>query len=230
MEVKIYQTFFDMAQLPMLDHAFIPYDNLDNKQPQLREYPLLKKMVENNCDYTGRLGMVSWRWRDKCKVSGAEYIEWIKKNPGYDVYHISPFTPTNFNNIFTQGFHHHKGMDLCFQRICELMDINFDFERQYDRKYFITCHYYVTSVSVLNKLVQFMERIYDLSLSDAALYKFMHEQSSKHYDFKNSTAQVINFSFVMERIPSLFFLLNQEYSIYEYLNNKPRHIPSVLRR
>lgn len=77
-KIIVYQIYFDNEQIPLLDPNFIPYDNTNNPNPQLREYyvwrelfPKFKKDMLNLCavDY---YGIVSWKFIEKTNLSGLD--------------------------------------------------------------------------------------------------------------------------------------------------------------
>ena len=105
MNLKIYQAYYDEAQLPNLDPVFLPFDNTNNSTPHLREYPMWQKLYEEHKDTDAHWGLMSWRWLQKTNLPPAQFRDWILANPGYDVYHIDPFPdlPNQYMNIWTQG-------------------------------------------------------------------------------------------------------------------------------
>jgi hypothetical protein len=212
MDIKIYQTYFDQSQLGVLDPSFIPFDNTSNEQPLLREYPLLKKLHEQNANFDGYWGMTSWRWYEKTKLSGAQFISWVQDNPGYDLYHVNHYPKYRDKNIFWQGEHCHGGMLDCLRRIITILGYNnFDFDVKYPREYFITCHYYVATNAVWDRLIDFFNKCVEVSNQDKQVYEYMHVGKTRH-----RSEHIINFSFVMERLPALYLLLHQDIRIKEY--------------
>lgn len=89
--MKIYQIYYKEEQKPKLDPDFIPWDNTANPHPELQEWyiwdQIFPQCMEEKEDYWGA---VSWKFKDKTNLSGRQFTDFIKANPGYDVYFVNP--------------------------------------------------------------------------------------------------------------------------------------------
>lgn len=227
MEIKIYQNYYLEEQKQYLDPAFVPHDNLENKQPELHEYPILKKLQKENESISDEdlWGLVSWRWTEKTRTSGSKFINWIQSTPGYDLYHLNYdlHSPRRENNIIIHGEKNHAGLLSYFQRLSQLMKWDLDLKSKYDRKYFITCHYYVMNNNRWNEWITFLDNCLEVSYNDELLNHYIKHTTSKRYG-KN----VPNFCFVVERLICIHCIL-RNLNVIEY-HESNKHIPSRLRK
>lgn len=225
MEIKIYQNYYLEEQKQYLDTAFIQYDNTDNKEPELREYPILKKLQQKHCNDDLYWGLVSWRWEEKVKVDGKNFIQFIKNNPGYDLYHINydHKGAQNTKNFLEHGELHHKGMRKYFQVLNGMMNWNLNTSQQLEPKYFITCHNYVMHASIWTRWMEFIDECLRISYNDEKLNSYLMVETSQRYG-----KRIPNFSFVVERLIVLFCLL-ENLKVIEYFEST-KHIPNRLRK
>jgi len=207
MNLQIYQTYYDPAQLSKLDSSFIPFDNTENKEPNLREYPMWKKLFEQHKDSDAHWGLMSWRWHEKTKIAGYQFKKFIEMNEGYDCYHFDPFANlfTQYKNLWVQGEQWHPGMLKYANKLFQKLGIKEKAEElQYEREDFGTCNYYVANSNYWNNLLKFMDYCIELSKQDEEMNKYIF------VDGRMYNGHVIpNFSFVMERLFSLHNHLNK---------------------
>lgn len=208
MRIRIYQSFYKPEQYFHLDRYFIPINNLENKDAALREYPILCKLHQKNENFDGYWGLVSWRFKEKCNITGEEFAEWIESNPGYDVYHFNHSwnAAETSPNMFVHGERYHKGITEYADRLLSKLGYNFSInDVEYPLNLFITCHYYVGNRKFWDHWMSFLETCIELSKMDKWMNKFLYEKNSTHRFEK-----VPNFCFVAERLVSLFLFLNQQ--------------------
>ncbi|MDF0604319.1 hypothetical protein HZU77_001475 [Neisseriaceae bacterium TC5R-5] len=115
MTVSIYQIQYANEIIGGFDPSFIKYDCRANSENEKREIAHMQKffdegMWKNNASQY--VGLVSPKFNDKSKLSGDEFIKWINKNPGYDVYFINPFPQLRYFhfNVWEQGEYWHPGL------------------------------------------------------------------------------------------------------------------------
>lgn len=222
----VYQNYYLEDQKSYLDPAFVPYNNTKNEHPELREYPILKKLHEKNKDNNVMWGLVSWRWKEKTCIDGIKFINWIQNTPGADVYHINHDLDhaAKEKNIFLHGEQHHKGMLKYFERLNYLMNWKLNFHNTYPPKYFITCHFYVMNSRHWAKWLKFLDKCLEVSYNDQSLNYFLRVETSPRYG-----KAIPNFSFVVERLIALYCLLNKDLVVNEYFESN-RWVPVALRR
>lgn len=231
MEVKIYQNFFLEEQKQHLDSAFIPYDNTKNEQPELREYPIFKKIFhELHKDSPDDLywGLVSWRWKEKTSIEGKDYIKWIYDNPGYDLYHLNHHKLAAKDiNCFVQGDKCHRGMLNYLKKLSNVIEIKFNFENKLEQKYFISSSHYVMNSKQWSQWLLFLEKCLDATRNHRELNQYVMATTKRYNN------NVLNITFVIERLIVLYALLN-DLSVASYIeyhtSTSDKHVPSVLRR
>lgn len=214
MRIKIYQPFYEAEQYATLDKAFIPYNNLKNTQAELREYPTLKKLHKKHINFKGHWGAFSWRFNEKAKIDGNQFINWVKSNPGYDFYHVNPYAwiPALHRNIITQGEEHHPGMTNFFNKAIKHLGYSINIaDADFYLDIFCLCHFHIANAKFWDRWFAFFDTIIELSEKDQEMYNYMYQQESDHRKEK-----IINYSFICERSISVFLYLH--YSDFKVLH------------
>lgn len=208
MNLKIYQSFFSQEQMALLERSFIPYNNLKNTNPELSEYPLILDLYSKNKNYDGYWGMMSWRFREKTNTSGEEFIKMIRRSMTHDVYHFNPFYEENtkYPNPFVQGEVHHPGMVNYTNRLLELMGYKIDIRNEiFDKEHFVYCSYYVGNQRFWEQWMAFQDAAMTISNKDQDLNVYLY-----HTYTNNRGRNMINFSFLIERLVGLFLHLYKD--------------------
>ena len=206
MRIGIHQIYYDRAQLPELEPAFIPYDNTANPNREWAEYHVFetefRKGTHKNFDYTG---FVSWKFRQKSRVSGDRFIEFMKSNPGADLYFINPFPMEEllFKNVWLQGEFYHPGILEFSQEILRRAGYDLDLQSwQQPRETFAFCNYWAGNEKFWHGYMEFTGKIADIlriGLSDSES-SFLHSLASRTNNFSY-------IAFIMERMFSVFIHL-----------------------
>jgi len=111
--IKIYQSYYLEKQIKTLDGHFIPYDVSNNPHPEFRETPVLIDLYNlgyhKDSNYTG---FFSHKFNQKSKLSGKVFLDFIRNNPGYDLYILNPFPQIAYQafNVWEQGEAFHTGI------------------------------------------------------------------------------------------------------------------------
>lgn len=207
--MKIYQSYYNRTQLPELSPDCISFDNTKNQEPTLREYPLFKKVYELEKDTGDYWGLISPRFKEKTLLEPKEFKEWIQNNPGYDVYYIDPFLDISvyFTNLWVQGEKWHPGLIKYFERLIELISpsqiITCD-TIIYHPDDFVTCNFFVGNKYFWDSYFSFVDSIIKISKNDTTLNHYMFEHKVVY-----NGAEINYFSFIIERLLSLFFYFYQ---------------------
>ena len=221
MNIKVYQSFYEEKQKEFIDPDFIPFDNLKNEHPQLQEIPLHREIYSINADSQDTIwGLVSWRWKDKAKINGKTFINWIEKNPGYDMYHMQPYAdvPIKYINPFVQGEIYHKGMIDYFQKLCNKLGADIDIANYEMNPYdFSYCTYWVGNRLFWYNWFTFFDHCMKITMEDDEMRKYVFEIGFLH---RPDSKLVLNYlPFVHERLISIYMLLtksNLKYLCYPY--------------
>jgi hypothetical protein len=199
-------------QFASLDKMFIPYNNMANDKPELREYPIILDLYSKNRHFDGYWGMLSWRFAEKTKISGKQLYDSILNNPDYDVYHVNPFFDevTKFSNPFTQGDCHHPGMIDFTNRLLNKMGYDIDINKEhFEKDNFIYCSYYIGNNKFWDQWIVFLETAITIANNDLELNAYLYDTGTNYRE-----RITINFPFVIERLVNLFlFIYKSEYKI-----------------
>lgn len=149
MAVRIHQIFYDVAQRPALDPAFAPYDNTTNPEPEWREYHVFQTAwLAGMCRPGDVTGFVSWKFTSKTGVPGRDFLAFIDRHPGHDVYFLHPHRvePRPFTNIWQQAEVHHPGIIGLAQRIFDAIGEPVDLAAlEQPREQVLFCNYWAGS-------------------------------------------------------------------------------------
>jgi hypothetical protein len=207
MNLKIYQCYYEESQLEKMNgDSFIPFDNTENKNPELREYVLWKKGYEMHKDEDCHWGIMSWRWLEKTKLPEIEFKEWITNNPGHDVYYMDPFLDVSviYPNLWVQGDIWHPGLKDFANRLFPKLGITKSVDDlYYDSRDFLTCGFFVGNQKFWTNFLEFVDRCIDICKGDEKLNYYMFEKKISY-----NGGEIPNFSFIVERLFSLYSYLN----------------------
>ena len=211
MNIKIYQAFYKPEQVTGLQAAFIPYNNIKNEQPMLREYPFILDLYEKHRHFNGYWGLVSWMFIHKTNLTSDEALSLITDNPGYDVYHFNAYTDIALYhaNPFSHGdMNYHPGMIQFMNRLLNKLGYpGVDLQHvKFKDNQFIYCSYYVGNQTFWDRWVPFMTTCVQVAESDPELNEYLHGYTSTHY----GKTDISNFSFVIERLVSLFAYMYED--------------------
>jgi hypothetical protein len=130
--VEIFQNYYQDGQQRRLDPAFQPNDGRRNANTHYRELGLFLRLYHSGlhgaADYTG---IVSPRFGEKTGKTGQEFIDFVRNNPGHDVYFINPFPQNAYYsfNVWMHGELCHSGLIGLAQRFFRKANIDFDITR-----------------------------------------------------------------------------------------------------
>lgn len=215
MHIKIYQSYFLQQQLENLDPAFVPYDNTSNEQPQLREYPLMRKIYDNEPSSVDHYwGLMSWKFAEKTNVTGQQFIEWMTQNAGYDMYFIHPLVALEnigrHRNPFIEAEQNNPGITEFIDAVmCDILNIKSHPIKtiSYHPRHFSFCSFYVGNCKFWDEWISFADHVIAEVKKNKKLNNFLFETTISHHEL-GKKVQLINFSFVMERLVNLFTYLH----------------------
>lgn len=217
MNLKIYQAYYDDSQIPFLESEFYPFDNTQNAVPGLREYPLLKKLFKENKDTDLYWGLVSWKWKEKTNLDAKEFKTWILDNPGYDVYHFDPHleVAATCNNLWSQD-----GYTDFANKLFPKIGINTRCENVvYRAEDFATCNYFIGNSKFWKEWFLYVDDILVMCSQDDDLYRMLYKEGRPYENVKNGVVEtnwIPNFTFIVERLVSLFFIQNRNIKVKKF--------------
>lgn len=209
MSIRIHQIFYDDAQRPALDPAFIPYDNRANPQPEWREYQVFRTAwLAGQCRDGDVTGFLSWKFAAKTGLRGADFLRFIDRNPGHDVYFAHParVEPRPFVNIWLQAEVHHPGIIGLAQRIFDSLGVAIDLSAlEQPRSQVLFCNYWAGNRRFWEAYMAFCEPVYQHILGglDDADRRLMWSRADREIDAPYAP-------FVMERMFSTLLAVSPE--------------------
>lgn len=195
----IHQIYYLPSQLPLLDPAFTPYDNIANENREFAEYHIFEKEYKAGKIADDALtGYVSWKFGDKTRLRGRQFLKFVAANPGYDVYFINPFPMQMkfFKNMWLQGEFYHPGILELSQRIFERAGYAIDLSAEVQkRETALYCNYWVGSKTFWEKYMAFIGPINNVLRSglDAPEKEKLHSIADRGNDFSY-------IAFIIERV------------------------------
>ncbi len=127
-KVCIYQTVLREASTE-IEPGFTPFDNSRNERPEWHEFWVFRQIFQQqlhlDATYTGN---VSGKFRQKARITGEEFLTFILKNPGYDVYFVDPYSynADMYRNVWYQGEIWHPGLMKIAQQVINNAGIRVD--------------------------------------------------------------------------------------------------------
>ena len=225
MDYKIFQICFEPRQMELVEYPLIPFDNIANEKPELREYWSFLKAKENgSTEGLDAWGFLGPRWEAKLKY-GADKIKYeIDSNPDNDVWIFNHARAVNAltYNVWEQGEFFHKGLRQVAEEALTIAGFNNSainaFMTEYNTCY---CSYFVARKEFWEDYIDFLSRIIvaldNLSEETKEIYN-----SSANYARDNTLNM---FPFLIERLFSTFLVLRHnkykihamqyDYSVYQ---------------
>lgn len=218
MTVKINQIYFKDEHEEHLDPAFHPYNNKENPFPHWAENYIIHNAYTNKLylesDYSG---YVSWKFQQKTTIDGETFINFIKDNPGYDVYFINPFPAEHYfyKNNWYHGESYHKGLFQFAESVFKNLNYNIDIENQiHKRDILLFCNYWVGNKTFWEEYMSFIQPIYNYIKADKLTSderKLLNKVN--HYKI-NKGINLLPFFF--ERLFSTFLYINKNIKYLSY--------------
>jgi hypothetical protein len=211
--VHIYQSYYKEEQIKVLNSIFTPFNNINGDNPELREYIIWNKLYNKHIDDGSYFGLVSWIWNQKVNLSEEKFRNWIVDNSGYDVYFVDPTLDNAANeiNLWVQGDRWHPGLLDFAKKIFPKVGIETPVEEiVYKGDHFATSNFFVGNSRFWFKYKKFVDNFITTAHGDSELRKYMFEDLNTY-----NGKQIPNFSFIVERLFSLYLFLNPDNISYK---------------
>ena len=208
MEIDIYQICYEKDQLSSIDPAFIPYDNTANEHPELREFWIFLNFYKTGkygeVDYCGA---VSHKFSRKAKITGQEFVEFIRNNPGHDVYFVNPFPQLSYYsfNVWEHGESKHPGLMRLAQNVFDRVGyrINvFQFPRN-NADTLLYCNFWVGNAKFWREYMNFALPIFE------EICKMPKNERKKYFVNAPHFKYAPYFAFLFERLFSTLLIYNK---------------------
>jgi hypothetical protein len=216
---KIFQIYFKPELVAHLDPAFTPMDNTDNPAPELREWDKWNREHETILESTlTHWGFVSWKFKEKTNLTGEQTLNWIKVNPGYDVYLFNPciINEAVFVNNWEQGDLYHPGISAIGNKfIKEAGYDDIDVKAMVlDRNKTVYANFVVGSRDFWERFMDFSRKIFSVAELDPVFKDQVFGAGHSNYAHDKSLP---NFTFLIERLIPTFIELEGFKSLgYDY--------------
>lgn len=208
-KTKLYTICYKDEHLNSTTEGSDAWDNLENPQPELCEFPVFKraysKIMDTDLDYWG---FVSPKFAKKTNITGKTFLDWIAQDEGKaNVYFINPVPIVE--SLFYSTVHHgencHPGMLGLLQRNLSWITEN-KLETMYmDCNTFVLCNYFVGDRLFWSKYLQFVDEFIDSVNKNPADMKLMYESGANYGPDKSLPF----YTFVIERLFSIFLKIYQ---------------------
>lgn len=219
--IRIHQIFYEEYQLRQLDPAFIQLDARRSPEAHLFEIYWLLKLFDsgfhNEADLTGA---VSWRFSEKTQLTGREFIEFIKKNPGFDVYFVNPYPQLayRFFNVWEQGENAHPGIKTLAQNLMDDADYGLSIEEmgRNDNRTLLYCNYWAGNSRFWREYISYVKPLFACSTN-------AHRPRDKNPYFRMTKYHLKPapfFPFIFERLFSTFLLANDSVKACPYIHGQ----------
>lgn len=224
MNIKVFQIYYQQQQLNTLDPTFLPYDNTSNPNPALREWYIMEDLYTQQHDLQADYwGAVSWRFQEKTGITGKEFVDFVKANPGYDVYFVNPaiINEAVFANSWEQGDIHHPNISsIANTFLTKIGYTDVDVKSiVMDRTYAMYSNYFVASCEFWDRYVKFVRKIFTCAEEDA---EFKHQVFAAGLSNYSRDANLSNFSFLVERLTSTFIEM-ENIKVLGYIPKEPQN-------
>ena len=204
----MFQNFYAPGQEKKLDPAFVAQDVIRDGRKEYWEIALFVKMYHAGqhlaAEYTG---MVSPKFGEKTRISGADFLRFVERHPGHDVYFINPYPINAYYafNVWEHGEICHAGLITVAQDLFDRAGIGCDLAalRRNSHATLLYCNYWLGNerfwdrfMAVILRLLQAIDQM--PSRARARLFAL---------DPNYPTAATL-VPFIFERVFSTLLLLN----------------------
>lgn len=223
MTTKIFQICFEENQLSDVDAMLTPFNNTENKHPELREYHNFQKVIDDGLtNDLNAWGMFGPRWYEKLKVSSDVLFDNIQKNSDSDVYlfNHARIQDALFFNVWEQGEYFHRGIKSIASHILAKMNCDVAvLDTMMASNATCYCSYFVAKKEFWKDYLDFLAKVrLELDNLPEDLYNVYAGSANYKRD-----RQLNLFPFLVERMFSTFLLLRSykvhamqyDYSVYK---------------
>lgn len=223
----IYQIQYGDNVIGEFDSDFIRYDCRDFPESERREVAHMQRFfhqgIWKNSDLS-HFGLVSPKFNTKTGLSGFDFKNWIKLNPGYDVYFINPFPQLQYFhfNVWEQGEYWHPGLqelaDLLFDTAC--LNLKVEELPRNTGSTLLYSNYWVGNEFFWRNFIDFIDKL------TGAIDALKQEEKDRFFVRAPHYADATYFPFVFERMFSTFINLDKSVKCLAY----PYGRDEILRR
>ena len=174
MNIVVNQIYFNSDQASRLEPEFVPYNNSRPRRNGLFEFlPMYEYYRSGKLTSEDLVGFVSYKFSSKSGINGKTFFDFIRQNPGYDVYFVNPFPhlPYLSYNVWDHGEFWHPGIKDLATIVFDRIDFQClpNHESRHDVS--ITCYsnFWAGNINFWSQYGIFIEKIFDLMNRDKIL-------------------------------------------------------------
>ncbi len=217
LNIKIYQTYYLKEHLDNLEPEFTPLDVSNNPVNDHYEIEYLKDIfLSEEFKKHSYTGLLSWKFNQKTNLHAKEVFEFIDRNPGYDLYILSPYPhiADNHYNVWEQGDLNHPGLSTAADELFRAAELPFRTSStgRNDLDSMSWCNYWVGNSTFWNIYGEILQKLL------TAIAAMPEDEASRYYDtttyfgIKNTPM----FPFIFERIISTMLKHSPSFSYISY--------------
>lgn len=223
----IYQIQYGDNVIGKFDSEFICYDCREFPESEKREIAHMQRFFHQGIwrrSDVSHFGLVSPKFNIKTGLTGFDFKNWIKLNPGYDVYFINPFPQLQYFhfNVWEQGEYWHPGLKELADLLFESANLNLKVEGlpRNSRNTLLYSNYWVGNELFWRKFIAFVDKL------TSAIEALKHEEKNRFFIRAPHYASATYFPFVFERIFSTYINFDKTVRCLAY----PYSQDEILRR
>ena len=213
MKPTLYSICFDKSQIGEVKSPMIPFNNIENLRPELREYQSFKRIL-NEGYATELYGVFGPRAEQKLRYSGDIIHSEVVANPLHDVYlfNHARIQSVLFLNVWEQGEYFHPGISKVVRYALDKngLDPSIVDEIMYDKQ-MCFCSYFVATKAFWYNYMDFIDLI-------VSTLKALPDELATIYHGSANYARDISlgmFPFIVERLFSTYLKLHEnDYKVY----------------
>ena len=202
----LFQICFEKNQILQVKSPMVPFDNISNERPELREYHSFKKIIDNQ-HATELYGVFGPRFEEKLRYSGKEIYDEIVSNSGKEFYlfNHARIQSVVFLNVWEQGEYFHPGIKKIMRYVLDKNGYDYTvIDSIMTEKQMCFCSYFVATKKSWIEYMRFVDDIkHTLNALPDELATIYH--GSANYARDSSLGM---FPFIVERLLSTYLKLN----------------------
>jgi hypothetical protein len=216
-DVLVFQNVYDDSVIPSLDPSFLPVNGRHNARTETREVGLFLRMFHSGLYRCAPLtGILSPKFNEKTRISGSEFLAFIEKNLGYDVYFVNPFPQNAYYtyNVWYHGELAHPG----FMALAEILferagyDPKVMSEARDSRATLLYSSYWVGDQRFWNGYMTMITRLMETiqTMPKRLLGRYLSNADYRNWRSYDDIYSVSYLPFIFERTFSTYLHMNRE--------------------
>ena len=207
-DIQLHQIFYKTDQLKHIKNAQ-PYNNSNDPSGQCEYGVFMREFKNIQASQAKYIGYISWKFTEKTKKNPQDFLDFIKNNPGHDVYAMQPFNYHLFpHGVWDQGTKHHPGIVEITQWAISELNLNKDIIHfNLDISKLITCNYWAATKEFWKKYEEFTLPIAQFLIDKANKDKDLHTKLFVRTS-NNPALWGAIFPYIMERLVVSLLMLN----------------------